>query len=483
MRSWRSMFFAAMLLLLLSAACAPQEAIPLTGGLVSATEAASPEPTTDTSIAAALQSVTVAHPPMQVGSIDRYFDGSLLDAVPNDGPFTMGGGPWGDAQRQITVSDFWIYSTEVSNQMYAWCVNLGKCSPPNTTDNPIFNDARFDNYPVVGVNWQQAADYCSFAHGRLPTEAEWEKAASWDPSVKQQRIYPWGDHDPTCNFLNFKYCLNKTTAVTDFGQGRSFYGVYNMAGNVYEWVGDWYARGYPADAQTQDPTGPATGTSRVIRSSGFQSDAVYASPTSRSYAQPSDHRSDLGFRCVVKDPAYFAPFCTAPVYYGIDISGTPEPLKPCPDPTILHSESCGLDNKPVQVVTVQNNSPTRVNVTGLEACDPPNNDVNVPHVCAPGVVVNVTSACDVIPSGQPSCPPDFHQDPNNPLQCISPGGPGACPAGFQYDTALQCCSAAPGSAASMPLCGVGQHLYDGVCISDLSGFEPPHSVSFTTFQA
>src|SRR5512140_333990 len=133
MKSPGSSLFAAMLLLLLLAACGPRpyssNAVPVTGAQVS-----EPTPTTEPnaiasqpSLADTLQSLTVAHPPMQVGSIERYFDGSLLDAVPNDGPFLMGPGGANGLQKPITVSDFWIYGTEVSNQMYAWCVSLGKC--------------------------------------------------------------------------------------------------------------------------------------------------------------------------------------------------------------------------------------------------------------------------------------------------------------------------------------------------------------------
>ena len=115
---------------------------------------------------------------MALGAAYRYFDGSLLDAVPNSAPFLMGTtGGVNNPHHPVSVGDFWIYSTEVSNQMYAWCVSLGKCTPPNPVDDPLLRNPSAVNYPVVGVTWLQAADYCSFAHGRLPTEAEWEKAA------------------------------------------------------------------------------------------------------------------------------------------------------------------------------------------------------------------------------------------------------------------------------------------------------------------
>ena len=484
MKRLRSIAFTATLLLILSAACAPQGSLRqrMNGvGAGAATPSPSPSSTaSDTTVAQTIQSLTVAHPPMQVGSIDRYFDGALLDAVPNDGPFIMGSGTPGSPQLQVTVSSYWIYSTEVSNQMYAWCVSLGKCAPPNRTDNPNFNDSRYVNYPVVGVTWQQAADYCSFAHGRLPTEAEWEKAASWDASLKQKRLYPWGDHAPSCDLLNFKYCLNRASPVTSYGQGASFYGLYNMAGNVAEWVGDWLQSDYSKAVPDTNPAGPQSGTLRVIRSSGYDSDAVDASPAARFSAAPSSHRPDLGFRCVVKDASYFAPFCRMPVFYGLDPATTGLSTKPCPDPMITHAEACTPDNRPVEFVTVQNTPPTTVTVKGLEACDPANNEVGVAHACAPGVTVQVQATCDVAPTGSIACPPNFQQDPANPAQCTSPGGVGACPSGFQYDNTLKCCTAAPGNTAAAPLCAVGQHLFEGACVNDYGGPQQPSSITFTT---
>lgn len=121
--------------------------------------------------------IDLAGPPMEVGSKYTYVDGSVLAAVPG-GPFIMGYKNYADTpERTVTLSDFWIYSSEVTNSQYALCVNAGKCAPPDAEKNPAFGNYRLVNLPVVGVNYQQAADYCSFVKGRLPTEAEWEKAA------------------------------------------------------------------------------------------------------------------------------------------------------------------------------------------------------------------------------------------------------------------------------------------------------------------
>ena len=473
LRSVRQFLFVALILVVLLAACAPR-GIPATGASLTP-EAATLSVPDSPEAAGVLDSVLPGPPAMRLGSAYRYFDGSLLDAVPNDGPVTLGGG-LDESLRQVTVSDFWIYSTEVSNQMYAWCVALGKCSPPDRGDNPGYGNVQFANYPVVGVNWQQAADYCGFAHGQLPTEAQWEKAAAWDASLKEQRAYPWGTDNPSCDLLNFKYCIGRAVPVLQFGQGRSAYGVFNMEGNVAEWAADWYQPGYAAGGQ--DPQGPTHGTLRSIRGSAYDSDAMFAAPWRRFSASPTAHRPTLGFRCVVKDPAYFAPFCVMPVSYGIDPTGA-NAGNPCPDPTIRHEQTCGVDSKVHNFITVENSGSTVVQVTGLESCTPGVNDTGKRHDCGAGVTVNVTASCQAAVPGSVSCPPNYRQDPQDPLRCTAPGAPGSCPAGFQYDSTLQCCSAA-NSDASVPLCSVGQHLYNGACVYDGSGLLQPRSLSFTT---
>ncbi len=484
MRPRRRLFFLLVLLLALQA-CAPDVAAT---AVPTPTDFA-PGPSDLLTPAAvqpanAFQAVPAEPPKMEVGGLYRYFDGALLDAVPNQGPVVMGDNIQPDApQHQVTVSDFWMYSVEVTNAMYAWCVSVGKCSSPNLQDDPRYNDPFASSNPVVGVDWQQAADYCGFVHGSLPTEAQWEKAASWDATAKAKRLYPWGSRKPSCAWLNFAGCGGSASPVTSYAQGESYYGVYNMAGNVFEWTADWYSPTYYTSSPVQDPAGPATGTRRVIRSSSYQADAFFSETARRFSAPPPQHRPDLGFRCVVNDPTYFAPFCTAPVFYGAAVpapGSAPVSTKPCPDPVVQSYSGCASGKAPVNFVTIQNTAPTIVTVTGLQGCTPADNALGVTHQCKLGVSIQVQSSCDVQPAGTAACPPNFKQDPNNPKQCVANGAPGACPAGYQFDPQLQCCSVAAGTNAPAPLCSVGEHLYEGTCVDDATGPRPPASLTYVT---
>ena len=162
------------------------------------------------SVVPELITVDLAGPLMAVGSKYTYVDGTVLVAVPG-GPFIMGYNFADNLEREISVGDFWVYSTKVTNDQYALCVQLGKCSPPVKEDSPTYGDAHFSKFPVTGVTHSQAADYCSFVHGRLPTEAEWEKTARGPDG----NLFPWGNGGPNCSLLNYKFCESKTTWVNE----------------------------------------------------------------------------------------------------------------------------------------------------------------------------------------------------------------------------------------------------------------------------
>jgi serine/threonine-protein kinase len=180
-------------------------------------------------------------------------------------------------QRSVTVPDFWVDQTEVTNAQYARCVQAGSCETlPNTTSasrNAYYGNSEFDNYPVVYVSWNMAKAYCAWAGQRLPTEIEWEKAARGTKGD----IYPWGNSAPSGVLLNYGGLNGDTTLVGKFLAGVSPYGAFDMAGNVWEWTS--------LDANTAGPT----------RGGSFLDDATNV----RAAARGSLGQSPLvGFRCV-----------------------------------------------------------------------------------------------------------------------------------------------------------------------------------------
>jgi formylglycine-generating enzyme required for sulfatase activity len=193
-------------------------------------------------------------PPLGVGSTKMSeIDGMEMVYVPA-GEFEMGSGNGKDDEKPVHtvyLDAFWIDQTEVTNGMYARCVNAGKCDPPNLSRSysreSYYGNSEFDNYPVIYVSWIDADYYCDWAGRRLPTEAEWEKAASWDEESKKKHTYPWGD-SIDCSMVNYRgkdgVCIGDTTEVGSYENGKNPYGLYDMAGNVWEWVADWYLESY-----------------------------------------------------------------------------------------------------------------------------------------------------------------------------------------------------------------------------------------------
>ena len=231
-------------------------------------------------------------------------DGMTLVFIPA-GQFNMGSDDGNNDERPVHpvyLNSYWMDQTEVANKMYALCVDAGACDPPtsvrSSTNSVYYGNPKFNDYPVMNVSWHQAQAYCDWAGRRLPTEAEWEKAARGQDG----RTYPWGEGS-SCEQANYNIsCIGDTTKVGSYLSGQSPYGIFDLAGNVWEWIMDWYDSDHYANSITRNPQGPAIGQSRVFRGGSWNDDNDYLRSALRGRGTPSYSSNMLGFRCVVSEP-------------------------------------------------------------------------------------------------------------------------------------------------------------------------------------
>ncbi|ULA62384.1 MAG: FGE-sulfatase domain-containing protein [Nitrospira sp.] len=238
-------------------------------------------------------------------------DGAPMVFIP-EGSFPMGV-PHGDRdggrdeypRHDVFVSEFYIDKFELTNSRYLEFVKATKHripqNPTNATRNLWQGDTITESLadrPVINVDWADANAYCQWAGKRLPTEAEWEKAAKGTAD----RRFPWGNVEPTNKHLNFnqQWIGEKTLMpVGSYELGKSPFGVYDVAGNVWEWVNDWYDAKYYEKSPAKNPTGPETGTKRVLRGSGWQNETPTVRIFTRVDSDPTMRNESTGFRCAM----------------------------------------------------------------------------------------------------------------------------------------------------------------------------------------
>ena len=219
-----------------------------------------------------------------------------------EGKFIMGsndGKPGEGPAHQVFLNAYYIDKYEVTNALYKICVEASACVQPANTSK--YKKSEYGQHPVTYVNWGMANDYCEWRGARLPTEAEWEKAARGT----DERTYPWGE-EIDCSYANYwgkdGGCVGGTAVVGGYEKGKSPYDAYDMAGNVWEWVADWYEETYYEISPFSNPQGPERGDTRVIRGRSWYSYNPFAITDMRSVIRTSFFPSVIdpytGFRCV-----------------------------------------------------------------------------------------------------------------------------------------------------------------------------------------
>ena len=198
----------------------------------------------------------------------------------------------------VRVSPFWMARYEVTREQYErFMTETGHAKPAQWTNKLL---AASSSQPVVGVTWDDALQFCRWAGGRLPTEAEWEFAARGTTT----RRYPWGDEepDPTRASFHLDVGFGSTRPVGTAQEGASPFGIMDLAGNVFEWCSDWYGSRYYAESPKENPPGPPSGEQRVMRGGAWISMPDACRSAARAKYPPASRSTLVGFRLVKDEP-------------------------------------------------------------------------------------------------------------------------------------------------------------------------------------
>lgn len=423
--------------------------------------------------------VTLAGP--QSGTTMTWIDGSLLAYVPA-GTFNMGMGAANAPEKTVSLDGYWIGVTDVTNKMYAQCVATGNCAAPaQELGTPVYSNPDFGDYPVVGVTWDMAANYCKWAQASLPTEAQWEKAARGTNGAS----YPWGNDAPGCDLANFLGCLGHTSGASAYPEGRSSYGLLDMAGNVFQWVNDFYDEHYYDSMPAQNPTGPGTGQSHVIRGSSFESDSSLTQSAVRHFGASAYHSRDLGFRCVVAQPKVMAPYCEMKSFVP---SGSVASTGVCQLPQADVRGNYCAGNNGYTTAQISQDATYVVGTKGYDCKDAVVNGQRILTCSGPGnstgEVTVCNSSCSTAPSqtgAAPVCDPGYAFDSTSGACLYSPTslqpGVGGCPPGYNLINRgdQKVCALGLNQDGQCPVGTYFDGQYGG-CVSPSAGADAPYGI-------
>jgi formylglycine-generating enzyme required for sulfatase activity len=234
----------------------------------------------------------------------RTADGMVMLYIPA-GEFTMGSEPEDPCahpdeqpKHEVFLDPYWIGQTEVTNAQYQACVEAGICQEPTSCGSGEFSyqDPTKDQFPVSCLTWEEAGAYCAWIGGRLPSEAQWEKAARGSDYLK----FPWGNEFDQTRCNSQESDLDGPLAVGSYSpEGDSPFGLQDMAGNVWEWTRDWYDIEYYGKAPRDNPGGPVGGERRSLRGGSWYANYCSVRTSYRYYDVPHGRSTGVGFRCVI----------------------------------------------------------------------------------------------------------------------------------------------------------------------------------------